>query len=213
MTKLTRIAAALLLSAAAASAFAHRVNVFAWVDGSDVVTESKFSNGTKVRGGRITVTDSKTGKTIAEGTTDDKGELRFAIPQAVLAERPDLRIVLEAGEGHRGEWTIEGRDLPGGAAEAPAAPASTPKGSSPAAGLAAAPAASKAAAPAAIDEAELARLIDERLSAQLAPVKRDLAELKQRDGITVTDIVGGLGWIFGLFGVAAYFRRPGGKGR
>jgi nickel transport protein len=213
MTKLTRIFTALLLSAAAASTFAHRVNVFAWVDGSEIVTESKFSNGNKVRGGRIKVLNEKTGGTVAEGTTDDKGELRLALPQAVLAERPDLKIVLDAGEGHRGEWTLEGRDLPGGSPAPAPAPAPAAAASASAAPAAAAPAASAAAPKAAIDEAALARLIDERLSAQLAPVKRDLAELKQRDGITVTDIVGGLGWIFGLFGVAAYFRRPGGKSR
>lgn len=206
MNKPLRLFAALALCAAAACASAHRVNVFAWVEGSDIVTESKFSNGSRVQGGRITVLNEKTGGTVAEGTTDEQGMLRLAIPQSVLAERPGLKIVLSAGEGHRGEWELEGSELPSGAPAAPAKPAPDSAQPAPAA---AAPAAAPAAALA--GEAELARLIDERLSAQLAPVRRDLAELKQRDGITVTDIVGGLGWIFGLFGVAAYFRRPAAK--
>ena len=39
-------------------AFAHRVNVFAWVEGDIVYTKSKFGGGREVKGGKIVVMDS-----------------------------------------------------------------------------------------------------------------------------------------------------------
>ena len=64
----TLVAASLMTTTAA---MAHRVNVFAWVDGDEVHTESKFSGGTLVRSGGITVKDEKTGAVVNQGTTND----------------------------------------------------------------------------------------------------------------------------------------------
>jgi nickel transport protein len=48
------------------------------------------------------------------------------------------------------------------------------------------------------------------LDRKLAPISRVLAEM-QEQRVRPTDVLGGLGYIFGLVGVAAYFkRRPGG---
>ena len=79
---------------------AHRVIVFAWVEGDIVYVESKFPGGKKVRAGKIIVTDSQ-GTELVNGTTNDKGEFSFRIPQ-----KTDLKIVLLAGEGHRAEWKL-----------------------------------------------------------------------------------------------------------
>ena len=50
--------------------------------------------------------------------------------------------------------------------------------------------------------------VNEALDAKLAPIKHMLAS--QFDaGPRLKDIVGGIGWIFGLVGVAAWFRRRG----
>jgi len=84
----------------AQNAFAHRVTVFAWVEGDTVFVESKFPGGRKVSGGKIIVTDSK-GVELLTGKTDDQGEFSFKIPQ-----KTELKIILEAGMGHRAEWTI-----------------------------------------------------------------------------------------------------------
>ena len=55
--------------------------------------------------------------------------------------------------------------------------------------------------PAGIDKA-LERALDKKL----APIMRTLAEM-QEPKIRLTDVLGGLGYIFGLAGVAAYFKR------
>ena len=53
--------------------------------------------------------------------------------------------------------------------------------------------------PAGIDKA-LEKVLDKKL----APILRTLAEMQEQK-IRLTDVLGGLGYIFGLVGVAAYF--------
>lgn len=83
-----------------ASVDAHRVNIFARVEGDTVHVESKFSGGRRVHTGKITVSDTA-GTELLRGTTDENGQFSFKVPQ-----KTDLKIVLEAGTGHRAEWTI-----------------------------------------------------------------------------------------------------------
>jgi len=81
----------------------------------------------------------------------------------------------------------------------PAAPQPTPKIDAPVAGEA--PAAAASPLPAGIDKA-----LEKALDKKLAPIMRALAEMQEQK-IRLTDVLGGLGYIFGLVGVAAYFKR------
>lgn len=96
---------AMAIIMAAGMAFAHRVNVFAWVEGDTVRVECKFSDGTKVRQGVIRVFDSG-GAEILNGKTTDGGKFSFKAPAP-----DDLKIVLEAGMGHRAEWRLSTQDF------------------------------------------------------------------------------------------------------
>jgi nickel transport protein len=87
------------------NAHAHRVNVFAWVEGDTVFVECKYPDGTKVNEGVIKVYDSA-GKELLNGKTTAKGEFSFKVPK-----QDDLKIVLEAGMGHRAEWPLSKQDL------------------------------------------------------------------------------------------------------
>ncbi len=55
---------------------AHKVMIFAWVQGDKIFTESKFSGGKLVKGGDVIVYDLE-GNQLLEGQTDDKGEFSF----------------------------------------------------------------------------------------------------------------------------------------
>jgi nickel transport protein len=96
------LAASLLLGG---NAHAHRVNLFAWVEGDTVHVECKYPDGTKVNEGTIRVFDSA-GKELLNGKTTPKGEFSFKVPK-----QDDLKIVLEAGMGHRAEWPLSKQDL------------------------------------------------------------------------------------------------------
>ena len=82
------------------SAFAHKVNIFAYVEGDTVYTESYFPDGKKVEGGRVEVYDSR-GKKLLEGTTDDEGQFNFRPPR-----KDDLEIIINASMGHRSSYTL-----------------------------------------------------------------------------------------------------------
>ncbi len=194
-------AAALIISLymMGAVAHAHRVNVFAWVEGDTVTVESKFSGGRKVNEGRVTVLDPQ-GSQLLTGTTDEQGHFSFKVPA-----QTDLRIVLVAGSGHRGEWTIPVEEIiaarPAEPEKNPAPPDSdqTPAEPVPAAGPAAPPSIS---GPQWHPEA-LEAVIESALDKKLKPIVRMLAESRQT-GPTMRDIFGGIGYILGLVGIAAY---------
>jgi hypothetical protein len=84
---------------------AHRVSLFAWVEGDTVYVESKFSGGKKVKAGKIIVTDPQ-GNELVKGTTNGQGEFSFKVPK-----KTDLKIVLLAGTGHRAEWIIPASEI------------------------------------------------------------------------------------------------------
>lgn len=195
-----------VLCALPGEAGAHRVNIMAWTEGKDVVTESAFSNGHKVRQGKVTVVDATTDAVILEGTTDTQGVFRFTPPESVRSH--GLHIRINAGEGHQNSWTLDPADLsapelPPGGTSSPtsAAEPSRATATSPARSLEPAPAAS----PGCVDAAQFQALLNTTLEAKLAPIRRELVALRSQEP-GIREIVGGIGWIVGLAGLFLYAR-------
>ncbi len=84
---------------------AHRAIIFAWVEGEKIFTESKFSGGRLAKEGDIIVYDLE-GNQLLKGKTDDQGKFSFVIPKKIA-----MKIVLQAGMGHRGEWVIPLKEI------------------------------------------------------------------------------------------------------
>ena len=57
---------------------------------------------------------------------------------------------------------------------------------------------------------ELEQLLSAALEQKLAPIRHMLAE-QYNAGPSLRDIIGGLGWLMGLAGLAAYFKSRGPK--
>jgi nickel transport protein len=181
------------------SASAHRVNVFAWVEGDTIYVESKFAGGKKVTSGKIVVTDLR-GNKLLSGLTNDQGEFSFKVPQ-----RTDLKIVLIAGQGHQAEWTIratEMEDLPSKTASDKSAEKAMQ--SEQKKDVAITSVETRTVAPdTAIKPKELEAIIETVLDRKLKPITRMLADIRQ-DAPSVGDIFAGIGYILGLVGIAAY---------
>jgi nickel transport protein len=188
-----------VLSAMIDSALAHRVNVFAWVEGDTVYVESKFAGGKRVTGGKIVVMDSQ-GSELLSGRTDSQGKFSFKIPK-----RTDMKIVLIAGQGHQAEWTISASEV----AEAPINTASATGAKK--AGISArkntvseaSEDGDAAESHPAMDPKELEAMIERILDRKLKPITKMIADAQQK-GPSVKDILAGLGYILGLVGIAAY---------
>jgi nickel transport protein len=209
---LTSLAVLALLCASVAVSSGHGVNVFVYVEGDSIIAEAYFSKSAKAKDCIVEVYDSQ-GKKLLQGKTDQQGIYAFKIADLPPVSG-DLKFVLLAGQGHQGEFTLAAADLPKGArtdaASAPAAEKTVrevvPEKSDP----------SPQRGATAVDADQVARIVEEAVARQMQPVvkmlgnqQRLLLELQQR-GPGVRDVVGGIGWIFGLVGVAAYLlsRRP-----
>ena len=173
------------------SIFAHKVNIFAYVEGDKVYTESYFNDGKMCVDSKIEVFNNQ-GNKLLEGLTDEEGMFSFKIPSEDVIDG-DLKVVLTASMGHRAEYVIPTNELRGIAGlikekfEEPI-PAVSPEISS-------------------FDLKEIQLLIEDALDKKLEPVMREMREIKksQEDKVSPTEIIGGIGYIIGIFGIVAYF--------
>jgi len=173
------------------SVFAHKVNIFAYVEGDKVYTESYFNDGKKCIESKIEVFDNR-GNKLLEGLTDEEGAFSFGIPPG----DGDLKIVLTASMGHRAEYIIRADELISSAGlieekfEENEEPVSIV---SPETSL--------------VDLKEIQSIIEDTLDEKLKPIIREMREIKksQEDKISPTEIIGGIGYIIGIFGIIAYF--------
>ncbi len=189
------------------SAHAHRVIVYASIEGNTVHTASKFpSSDTKVSGGTIKVYDGS-GNLLLTGKTDDKGKFSFPIPK-----KSALRIVISAGPGHQGEWRLSEKKIR--TALGDSQPTKTAEGQSPSTKSEPSKKAKKQELPADRQQEitpvvkqevkkALAQGLDKKLDEKLTPIRDILVDMKN-PGPSVSEILGGIGYIIGLFGIAAY---------
>jgi len=190
------LAAILLISAG--SAFAHKVSVFAYSDGKAVHVEGYFADGAGCINCAVTAYDAGTGEKLAEGKTDREGMYSFPTPDASAKTGgvEAMKIVLDAGMGHGGQFILS---LAGDDAQATAAPEDPVV---------------MAAESGEGQPATLPHDIEEALDRKLAPLVAEVRRLRQdmeRPGLT--EILGGIGYIVGLAGLAAYLAyRKKGKG-
>ena len=193
---LTGLAVTVLYSfVALPAAHAHKVTVFAWVEGGRVFTEGKFSGGKMVKAGKVEVFDDS-GNLLLEGRTDDNGTFAFKAPAIA-----DLKIVLTAGMGHQNSWLLsaaelsEGEPTPLATNEARPEPASleTPRETAP-----------PLAGPG-LTARDVEAIVARQLEQKIKPLARMVAA-SQEKGPTMRDIVGGIGYIIGLVGLGAYVR-------
>ncbi len=167
--------------------WAHKVNVFAWVEGDTVFVEGYFPGGKKSQNSLVEVFNPA-GAKLLEGRTNVKGEFSFKIP-----ERTDLTIVLTASMGHKNDFTLFASALGGSGSLPSSVPAKKHDhrvGES---------------VPVSNDIHQLETIIDEALDRKLAPVIEHIRDTR-KEGPTISQIVGGIGYIFGLFGLVMYFK-------
>jgi nickel transport protein len=86
-------------------ALAHKVNIFAYVEGETVFTESYFPDGKFVENGVVEVFDKNQTK-LLEGTTDAQGRFQFPLPG-----KQDLTIVISASMGHKNSFLLKASEM------------------------------------------------------------------------------------------------------
>ncbi|MDL1968703.1 MAG: hypothetical protein LWW97_09205 [Deltaproteobacteria bacterium] len=183
-------------------AFAHKVSIFAWVEGDTVYTQSKFSGGKRAKNSSVIVFDSD-GNKLLEGKTDNNGEFSFKIPKQTA-----LKVVLKASMGHMSEWKIPLEEINHEAVSNNSEPESDIKvsyeTSSRSQTINSGIDLSALSKSHENSRQEIKKLIDESLDRKLAPIMNMLAD-SYGGAPSLTEIISGTGYIFGLVGVAMYF--------
>ena len=182
----------LFLLVAVQPASAHRLKLFATVEGGTVSGYGFFIGGGRPQGATI-VMRGKDGAEVYRGKTDDNGAFSWQ-----PAHPMDITILIDAGDGHMAKTDIAADRFAGD----PIMPSPQPRnGEVPVSTATAQPAQLSGLTP-----AQLASLIDQSVDRAVARQTRPLLEAYDAaDGRTrFNDIVGGIGMIIGLAGIAMW---------
>ena len=192
----------LLLALMSQPALAHKLKVFAQAEGDWIRGRAYFVGGSGAGGARVEVQDSE-GRVLAELTPADDGSFAYRALAPV-----EHRLVARTGDGHSAQWTIATETLQG-AFSPPADPSddsgppptrTQPPADAPAptAPLDHGPVASQTIDPALIGA------IEQALARQTHPLAERLNALEER--VRFQDVLGGIGYILGLTGLALWWR-------
>jgi len=185
---------------------AHKVNIYAYAEDGMIHSESYFVDGTKCKNSLIEVLDKKTGARLLEGKTDEDGKFSFKIPSVT-----SLKLVLHASMGHQNEYTLgedEVRESMGDkqppkenkdkAKSFPQPAENSVKADKSLAGN---------GALRGVGEPEMEAMIEKVVDSKLKPVMGILVKLQESsEKPRLTEIIGGIGYILGLMGLAMYLK-------
>ena len=171
--------------------FSHAVFLSAHVEGDMIFVEGGFNDGTYCKNAKITVFDAD-GNKLLEGKTNEAGTFSFAPPQKIA-----LKVVLDAGMGHRDEYTIPADEVPDVDNATVVSTEAIPI--------------SDANPTVQMPSEEIESIVDKVVQKRLRPLTQLVAKLERNRRVAVGEIFGGIGYIIGLMGIAMYFKSR--KGR
>ena len=177
---------------------AHKVNIYAYAEKGMIYTESYFGDGSRVKNATIGVFNSESGKKMFDVKTDNSGCANFKIPGPF-----PVKLVLNASMGHRNSYVIKKKEIMEGLGmEQVPRPVVTVKHES--AGRTAPDADRRFSSE---ECREITSMVDMVVERRLQPIKRMLLDIRQSsDKPGVSEILGGIGYIMGLMGIALYFK-------
>ena len=181
--------ALILVLAAASPAMAHKLKIFAAVEGNTVAGYAFFIGGGRAQDTPWQAKD-ETGKLLGEGRTGPEGEFHLTVPEPIAS---DITISVNTQEGHIASTMLAAARF--GAAEA--APVAAPAAS-------AAPSASFEAPAEPAATPDTTALVEAAMQRQLAPLLERIEEMDSR--LRMTDVLSGIFLIIGLAGIGLWAR-------
>lgn len=220
------VCAAASICLLATPAFAHRLNIYAWLENDTVIVDCNFGQGHPAKGADVTVSDEETKQTLVTGKTGDNGYFSFRVPE-VVRRGHGLFIDVNAGQGHRGDWTMNASELYAAASltagfdAAAMAPDNQNGAQNPSrVTLSPAPGANEhpddhdadavpnnislPEAQPTLSAAQARDIVREEVEAKIAPIRQHIAT-QTTQGPSTAEIIGGIGWIIGIVGIILFF--------
>lgn len=175
-----------MLSCISVNVFAHNVVGGVYAAGANIEGEVGFSNGAMANAGTVVKVFDESGRVLGEVRTDDQGFFVFT-----ATKRITHLFEINMGAGHILNMQLPAEELPdslgGKSANAGAKQIDTPTThlATNNTGIN-------------IDQLEIA------IAKQIKPLRKEISALKEKAGMR--DIIGGIGYIFGLLGLVALLR-------
>ena len=170
------------------AAQAHKIKIFAMTEGATVTGYAYAPGGVRLPNNKVTVLGQNNEK-LAELTTDAQGNFSFT-PK----KRSDLHFEMDTGDGHRTSFLIQAEELP--------TTLPTDKTVAPKQVTKPQPPSTKPVAATTPSQDELATMIDLAVARNIRPLREQIEAYEQK--VRFHDILGGIGYILGLAGIAAY---------
>ncbi|NEV60866.1 hypothetical protein G3446_02965 [Thiorhodococcus minor] len=189
-----------------APASAHKLKVFASAVGDQIQGGAYFAGGGKAGGASILIQDGG-GRTLAELQPDANGRFTY-----FATEPGDHLVVAKAPDGHQATWRISAAEL------APAFPTQADdettrgqgrvspglEGRQPSQEAVGAASAAAQQTGHAAPSPQLPAAIELAVARQIRPLREQLAAAQDR--ARLTDILGGIGYIIGIMGLALWWK-------
>jgi len=180
---------------APSSAWAHNMYVFAEAEGATIHGEVYFRGGTPARNVGVTAFDPA-GEQIGQTRTGQDGKFTLQ-----AQSRCDHRLLVHTEDGHGAEFSVAADQLPNDLPVRRVSPDSS--GEEPPADIVAPAKPDDSAAT--VGSAQLESILREvaRLRKRVNDYQREMRRYHQQ--MRLRDVLGGVGWIMGIAGIAFYF--------
>jgi len=179
-----------LLALMSAPAFAHNIVGGVYAIGSEIEGEVGFSDGEMGQAGVPVVITDANGNKLGEVKVEEEGLFSFQ-----ATRRIDHHFTIDLGSGHVLNTVLPADELPD------TLPGGDDSGSASAAAVESSTTVSLNGA----DAAALQQMIERSVSKQIKPLRKELQAYKEKAGLQ--DILGGIGYIFGLCGIGIWLRQ------
>jgi nickel transport protein len=179
----------LLVALVSPIAQAHLLKVFAFAEGNHITGTTYFVGGAPAAGASVRVMNTD-GQLLDSLTPDAEGKFSY---RATTEE--DHVIVADTGDGHLAKWLVTAAELTGDEAlsshQDSAFPATPVNAREP-------------------DHSELSAMVEAAVARQVRPLREQI--IAYEESVRLQDIVGGIGYIFGIFGLVAWWHQKRGAG-
>jgi len=174
------------------SAFAHNVIGGVYAEGFEIEGEAGFSNGAMANSGTLVKVTDDAGNSLGEALTDEEGAFVFTAKKNITHH-----FEINMGAGHILKMVLPAEELPKNAND-DLMNTNVNKTDAKASNKGSAQQTSKNV------QAVNRLMLEKAIGKQLKPLRREIQALKEKSGLR--DIIGGIGYIFGLLGLVAFLR-------
>jgi len=178
-----------LLCVLAQPVWAHNVVGGVYALGTEIEGEAGFSNGDMAKAGLTVEVLDALGQVLGTTVTEEEGMFRFQASQRI-----DHHFRIEMGAGHLLEVSLPADELP----------ESLP-GGDPSLVTVSAAVVTGAAVGAGLNATQIQLMVEKAVARQVKPLRKELNAYKEKAGLR--DILGGIGYIFGLCGLGIMLRQ------